>query len=431
MRQALLIVLTAILFSVANPRRVDCQRSNVEPRGVIAYIREGKEIRLIAPDGMRDRRLWMHPRPDLAENQGIRGLSWHPGGAELAFSSGHEAVYSLFQEDLYSIRADGTGLRKLTNPPARAEFARLPKGSVRVTVRNDERNLLAQHEQTSGLFIVYVVGAPEPQSATVPPGRSQTLTFTNVADFGENMTQPVVAMNGPFRWFNPGVDVRPNATAQAPQLNILDGGVRDLSASLPMWRYDGTQIGYAMGCAGVWLLPAQTTPGTGVGAQLGATKAGSCGWGWGPTKALADQFIIVGGLGDTSIYLSRITSDERQKLLEYEGTLLEMRWHPSGLSFFFVQSEGSSGSSLHRYDFTTKRVSKVKSFGDKTIRGMSISPDGEWLVVEFGKTLEESVLSLVVTQKTIPELWVMRVDGSDLRLLVKNGQAPAWGLSPN
>ncbi|MCA1579525.1 MAG: hypothetical protein LC794_19435 [Acidobacteria bacterium] len=427
MRSVSLMIFTAVLFSFTHARRVDCQQPNVNaPRGVIAYIREGKEIRLIAPDGTNDRRLWTHPRPDLAENQGIRGLAWHPHGTELAFTSGHEAVYSLFQEDLYSIRPDGTGLRKLTNPPARAEFARLPKGTVIVTVHNDARNLL--HEQTTGLFIVYVVGAPEPQSATVPPGRSQTLTFTNVADAGENLTQPVVAMNGPFRWFNPGVDVRPKATVKSPQLNILDGGVRDLSASLPMWRHDGTQIGYAMGCAGVWLLPAQTAAGAGVGRQLEATKAGACGWGWGPTKALADQFIVAGALGDTSIYLASTTSAERQKLFAYEGILFEMRWHPSGASFFFVLNEGSSGSSLNRYDFSTRKISKVKSFGDKTIRGMSISQDGDWLVVEFGKTLEESVLSLVVSQKTIPELWVMRVDGSDLRLLVKNGQAPAWGL---
>ena len=428
MRQVLLIIVAATLFSTANPHHVSSQQASAA-RGVIAYVREGKEIRLIAPDGTRDRRLWAHPRPELAENQGIRGLAWHPAGAELAFSSGHEAVYSLFQEDLYAIRPDGTGLRKVTNPPARAEFARFPKGGVSVTVRNDAANVLV--EQATGLFIVYVAGAPEPQSATVPPGRSQTLTFTNVADFGPNITQPVVAINGPFRWFNPGVDVRANATAQAPSLNILGGGVHDLAASLPMWRHDGTQVGYAMGCAGAWLLPAQPKPGEGVGKQLAAMKTGSCGWGWGPTQARADQFVIAGGPTDTNIYLARATGDAREKLLEYEGTLFELRWHPSGSSFFFVVNEGSSGSSLNRYDFTTKKVSKVKTFGDKTIRGMSISPDGDWLVVEFGKTLEESVLSLVVTQKTIPELWVMRLDGSDLRLLVKNAQAPAWGVSPN
>ncbi|MFN2510565.1 MAG: TolB family protein, partial [Pyrinomonadaceae bacterium] len=268
-------------------------------------------------------------------------------------------------------------------------------------------------------------------SATVPPGRSQTLTFTGVADFGNNVTQPVVAMNGPYRWFNPGVDVRAGAAAQAMTLNILGAGARDLAASLPMWRYDGAQVGYAMGCGGVWVLPAGAAPGYGVGSQLPATKSGACGWGWGPTQTLADQVILAGGLGDKGLYLASAGSGARVKLLDYEGTLFELRWHPSGSNFLFVESEGSSGSSLKRYDFAPKKVSVLKAFGDKTVRGLSISPDGEWVVLEFGKTLEESVLSLVVTQKTIPELWVMRLDGSGLRPLVKNGQAPSWGVTPN
>ena len=424
MRTTLLLIPSVLLLIISAPPHVQCQPTPATPRGTIAYVRDNKEIRLIEPDGTNDRRLWAHPRPDLAANQGIGGLAWRPGGGELAFASGHEAVYSLFQADLYAIRPDGSGLRKLTNPPSRSEFVRLPKGSVRVTINNDQSNLLI--EQAAGLFIIYVVGAPEPQTATVPPGRSQTLTFTGVADLGDKITQPVVAMNGPFRWFNPGADVRAGATAQAMTLNIIGGGARDLAASLPMWRHDGTQIGYAMGCAGVWVMPSDATPGAGVGSQLPATKDGACGWGWGPTQAVADQVILAGALGDNSLYLARVSSGERLKLLQYEGTLFELRWHPTGSSILFVTSEGS-GTSLHRYDFATKKVTKVKAFSDKTVRGMSISPDGEWIVLEFGKTLEESVLSLVVAQKTIPELLTMRLDGSGLRLLVKNAQAPSWG----
>ncbi|MFN2510564.1 MAG: hypothetical protein ABR568_03865, partial [Pyrinomonadaceae bacterium] len=163
MRDALLMILAAALLSLATPRQAKCQRAPAPAHSIIAYVREGKEIRLIDSDGTNDRLLWAHPRPDLAAMQGINGLAWRPGGAELAFSSGHEAVYSLFQADLYAVRPDGTGLRKLTNPPAHVEFARLPKGTVRVTVRNDPGNLLIT--QATGLFIVYVAGAPEPQSA--------------------------------------------------------------------------------------------------------------------------------------------------------------------------------------------------------------------------------------------------------------------------
>ena len=429
MKTTSLLILAVMLLALASPYPVRGQSAPAAPpRGTIAYVRDNKEIRLVQPDGTNDRRLWAHPRPDLAENQGISGgLAWRPGGAELAFASGHEAVYSLYEADLYAIRPDGTGLRKLTNPPARAEFARLPKGTVRVAVSNDARNLLVQ--QAAGFFIVYVAGAPEPQSATVPPGRSQTLTFTGVADFGDKVLQPVVAMSGTYRWFT-GTEVRAGAAAQAVTLNIHGGGARSLGASLPMWRFDGTQVGYAMGCAGVWVMPSDAAPGGGAGSQLPATKEGACGWGWGPTRDLADRVVLAGGIGDQGLYLAGVSGGDRVKLLEYDGTLFELRWHPDGSSLFIVESEGSSGSALYRYDFATKKASKVKGFGDKSVRGMSISPDGEWMVVEFGKTLEESVLSLVVTQKTVPELWVMRTDGTGLRLLVKNGQAPSWGSPP-
>ena len=243
MRRASLFVLATALLVFAVPRRAECQGPPVSSRrGTIAYIRDGKEIRLIEPDGTNDRRLWAHPRPDLAGNLGIYALAWRPGGAELAFSSGHEATYSLYQADLYAIRPDGSGLRRLTNPPARAEFARFPKGTVRVTVRNGAGGLGAG--QAMSLFIVYVAGAPEPQSATVPPGSSQTLVFTGVADFG-SVAQPVVAMNGPFRWFNPGADVRAGAggAAASVTLNLFGPGVRDLGAYAPVWRADGTQLG--------------------------------------------------------------------------------------------------------------------------------------------------------------------------------------------
>ena len=166
MKRTLLMILATSLLSLAASGDAACQPATANsPGGTIAYVREGKEIRLIAPDGTNDRRLWAHPRPDLADTQGIHSLAWRRDGRVLGFSSGHEAVYSLFHADIYSIRPDGSGLRKVTNPPSRAEFARFPKGTVRVTVRNAAAEF--------SLFIIYVAGSPEPQSATEPMGSSQ------------------------------------------------------------------------------------------------------------------------------------------------------------------------------------------------------------------------------------------------------------------
>ena len=73
----------------------------------IAYVRDGVEIRAIAPDGTNDRRLWTHP--DAKKPLGIDSLAWSPDGKELAFSSRHTAAASLYDADIFVIHADGSG----------------------------------------------------------------------------------------------------------------------------------------------------------------------------------------------------------------------------------------------------------------------------------------------------------------------------------
>ncbi|CAN5588518.1 hypothetical protein BH24ACI2_BH24ACI2_06960 [soil metagenome] len=48
---------------------------------------------------------------------------------------------------------------------------------------------------------------------------------------------------------------------------------------------------------------------------------------------------------------------------------------------------------------------------------MSISPDGRWIVFELAKSRDDEAV----------DLWLVRTDGKDLRLLVKNGRNPSWG----
>lgn len=228
-----ILLLTIIEFSLHGYQSVTAAVN----RGTIAYIRGGAEIHLIEPDSTNDRRIWTHPRPETAETMGINGLAWRPDGKEIAFSSGHEAPYSLYQSDLYVIKPDGSGLRKVTNPPARSEFAHYPKGNVSVTVRNGALGFAAP----SSSFIVYVAGAEEPQSVALPPGSSRTLTFQSVADFGDH-PQPVVAMFGKSRWFIPGVDVQAGRTVDAGVLNISGKGLENFGAFGVAWRSDATEL---------------------------------------------------------------------------------------------------------------------------------------------------------------------------------------------
>src|SRR5881398_3588323 len=156
--------------------------NNEPPAGNIAYVRNEKEIRIIQADGSGDHQLWTHK--DAKPYSGIGDLAWRPDGKELAFSSGHASATSLFHSDLYAIKPDGSGLRKLTNPPEQSQYVNYPKGKVTVTVRNDSYSFQTSNA-TAGSFFIYIAGADAPQLVTVLPGTSKTLTFNSVADFGK------------------------------------------------------------------------------------------------------------------------------------------------------------------------------------------------------------------------------------------------------
>jgi len=122
--------------------------------GTIAYT-NSREIRLIESDGSDDRVVWMVPDTAYA----VSRLAWSPDGEEIAFASDHEMATSFYERDIYGIRPDGTGLRKLTNPPIYQELASYEKGTVTVAVSNFSGD--------GGPFFVYVSGAAAPQPRTL------------------------------------------------------------------------------------------------------------------------------------------------------------------------------------------------------------------------------------------------------------------------
>lgn len=88
--------------------------------GTIAYVRQsnqtGDEVWLIEPDGSKNRRIWSTGQADTPENvYGIADLDWRSDAAELAFVSQHEQECSLYESDMYAIRPDGSGYRRITS----------------------------------------------------------------------------------------------------------------------------------------------------------------------------------------------------------------------------------------------------------------------------------------------------------------------------
>jgi hypothetical protein len=317
----------------------------------------------------------------------------------------------------HTIRPDGTGLRRITNAPGRAEFSRYPKGAVSVTLRS---SVLGPFAPPTGPFVVYVAGATEPQSVALAPGGSRTLTFENVADFG-NHPQPVVAMFGKSRWFIPGVDVQAGRTVQAGVLNIMGKGLENFGAFGVAWRSDGTQLSYGLGnCAGLFRVPADPTPGSHQDQPMlaGTNSTNVCTWDWGPTTSTANQLLIGGGLLDPNVYLATEDGTRGEKQVGGGPTdlLLEVQWLPDASGFLLSVSTGVAAN-MYEYSFATKKATQLTRFENEFIRSFSVSPDGQSVVFERARLFNGGS----------SDLWVMRRDGSSIRLLVKNGSGPSWG----
>ncbi|HEX6176506.1 MAG TPA: hypothetical protein VF089_21065, partial [Candidatus Binatia bacterium] len=406
--------------TTSTPRPAQSSSTTPGP-GTIAYVRGGTEIRLIESDGTNDRRLWTHQYSQ--EGAGIYELSWRPDGKELAFSSAHLNVASLYHSDVYAIGADGKGYRKITNNPDHGELTRYRKGAVTVTVRNDQP-AWNRSQASTGVFFVYVVGADEPQSITLPPGSSKTLTFKSVADYGDH-AQAVVAMYGSHRWFIPGLDVRAGQTTKAPDFSISGDGIELFGAFRPTWRADGSRISYRSGLCVTSSISSQPNPGEFVFKPLfsGEPPSGACTWDWGPTPALADQILYTDNTAGSHIYrLKEGGTHPGTKIHTFSDLnhqiLLDLKWLPDGSGFLYAYPDlAYEFGNIFRYDFGSKRVTQLTDYKDMNARAFDISPDGQWIVYERSKKWNDD--------KGV-ELWIMRVDGSNQRMLVRDGTSPSW-----
>ena len=404
----------------AEPRgaanRIEIQRSG----GPIAYVRGDTEIRLINPDGTNDHQLWTHK--DLHPGLGVFEMAWKPDGTELAFSSAHEAAFSLFLADLFTIHPDGSGLRRLTNPPDRAGFARFPKGSVTVTVRNDQGS-----NSSSGSFLVYIAGADEPQLVALPPGSAKTIVFKSVADFGKH-PQPVIAMYGEDRWFVPGVDVLAGRNVIAPAFNIVGQGFKNFGAFRPVWRQDGSRISYRSGMCVLSSVSSNPVVGEQKFDPLfsGENPFGTCTWDLGRTAANANQVIYTANSspGGSNIYqMAEGGKHPGTKLTQFSEVdlqvLYDLRWLPDGSGFLYsAVNEFRESSNIYRFDLATRRATQLTKFDREFARAFSISPDGGSVVFEKCASADEG---------NDCDLWITGANGAGAHLLIKNGQRPAWG----
>lgn len=391
-------------------------RSGAAEQGAIAYVRSdsgvSNTIRLIQPDGTGDRAILTLPDSGVGN---VPQLAWSPDASELAFASDHEATTSLYSSDIYAVRPDGSGLRRLTNGPDRRQLGAYPTGTVTVDV---------QTPADGGPYLVYVAGAPAPQAA--PAGGLRRLTFTSVADLGPGKVQFVVAMFGASRWLSAGsgADVLAGQTVSAGTL-ILSGQGLQYKAFHPTWRADGGAVGFAFGSGA---RPEQVPASPPAGALGSDIIAGSAIPGfpglveYAPLTSLANQILYDSfDFNGESIYrASAGATSPGSPLVTFEHTVIDLKWLPDGSGFLAaVPTWDETSSNIYEYQFASGQLTQVTHFSGEVAGHLSISPDGRTIVFERAASLSAPA-----------SLWLIGRDGSNLRLLASDAARPAWSSRP-
>jgi hypothetical protein len=408
LRLALLTGLVVLLLVLAG-QMVSAEPEETHAVGTIAYAR-GNEIRLIGSDGKNDRRLWQQPLPTGAV--GIRGLQWRPDGGALAFGSGFQWLCSQYSSDIYTIRADGSGLRRLTNSPACGELANFPKGSVKVRIEN---------ATTESMYGLYIEGAPETTLVTISPGAIVDVTVPNVADLGA-FPQAITIINGKFRYLEPSVtvDVKPNQTVSASNSFVLTGQgnvFANVGASIPAWYRTGSKVGFLFQ-EGFLSQISSSPPISGSDTFILAPGANiiANALAWSPLSdwilyATSDTIgVVQPGANDGGS--SIITKDPLSEIV------LGLEWLPDESGFIFAITSGQFGpdnSNLYEFNFAANELKALTNFQTEFAGAFSISPDGQQIVFEYTPDIN-----------TPADLWIMQRDGSGLRPLGVQGIYPDW-----
>jgi WD40-like Beta Propeller Repeat len=419
------VVVALILSAVAVFEPASGQPASSADPGIIAYVRRSThDIHLISPNGAGDRVLWTAPDP-LGPWPAYE-LAWRPDGRELAFSSDHEETCSYYESDVYAIGYTGAGYRRVTNAPACAALAGLPKGSVTVNVTHG----------AVPLALVYVPGAPGAKFA-----ENGAMTFDNVADFGPGVLQPAVGIYtsgfGEVRaeGYPPYADVQPNRTVTGGSVIIPGSSVPQFGAGKVSWKADGSALAYAMQTSSsIKQIPASPPYGS-TGQSLPVVQhAVPSLVAWGPTAATKDQYLyfskddpIIENI--EGIYLNTVgNASGGTKLVPisaYYGAeeVYDIEWLPDASGFLFTKRYINLGTftNIFEYNFATEEITQLTHLpDDEGARAFSISPDGQQVVFEWVTEVWDPTSSL----------WIMNRDGSNMHKLANDAGRPAWGRTP-
>lgn len=372
--------------------------------GSIAYFKNLSELHIAQADGSNDQVIWTNPNPSSPYYPGY--IDWRPDGGELAFSSGHEVMCSIYFSDIWAIKPDGSGLRRITNSPDCAQLAGMPKGGVTVNVTNTLAG--------SSIFFLYVAGADTAVQFTLLPGFSTNVFIDNVSDFG-NVLQNVVVFDASYTWVLSGaVDVQAGQNVTASGTVTITSTSITLTAKAPRWKHDGSQIAYILGESGPLQVidPNPLALSTGDALFPPGYSYPARSWDWSP---ISEDYLIDDAALSGIWLVDGTTLNPTQIIISTSDFARGLQWMPDGSGFVFGYTEdfGSYGNLFH-YRMNDGVVTYITNFTDGFVYDPSVSPDGQWI-------------SYTREQGGSFDIWVVKIDGSQTWQLASNAGFSSWG----
>ena len=331
-----------------------------------------KTVKRIAPDGSGNSVLWTHPST-VPETNSLFDVAWKPDASEVAFSSNHESGYSAFNSDVYGLKPDGSGLRRITNPPGQSDLSNgsFQYGKVKGSIRNDYSSVTT--------FMVYVEGAKNPVSVNVGAyGDEVGFPELEVADLGVGLHYVVFiwskGSNANCREYAPAViDVQAGQTINAGTLSF-DGTCGAYDSESISWKRNGAQIAVDV------LTPRKfASVGEAIGTALfsGAAFADKVAW-----SPVDNRVLYRNNIADNSfsgIYMTSDNGDAGTRVVASGGALwLTPAWLPDGSGFVYT-----SDHEMRQFLFAGSQDTPLAYFYNDFVFNPSVSPDGRYVVFEW------------------------------------------------
>lgn len=359
-----------------------------------------KTVNRIEPDGSGQQTIWSHP--ETSTPRYMFDVAWKPDGSEIAFSSNHEGSYSAFNSDVYGIKPDGSDLRRITNPPSKAEIeaGTYPVGTVTGRISNNYGNVIS--------FLVYVQGARQPVSLNIG-GWQQVTSFNvpNVAYTGNNPHYIVLMWSGTQcangrEYAAAAVRVTPGQVTDAGTI-IFSGTCGAYNSNHITWKRDGQEIGVDVIAPRRFAAAGETIGRDLFSASLTADKPA-----WSP---IDDSVLYYDAISSArGIYRTTAGGGAGTRIISMGGAFsVDMSWLPDGSGFVYTWD-----NELRQFLFAGNQDRLLVQLFHEYADSPSVSGDGAYVVFERRSLGAHS--DLWVVQRARPnQLWALTSNGKSSR----------------